>query len=48
MNKGQRYKYKGTDGRAGQAAVLVERALQPLPEEFRQVLDNLAIVVEDL
>ena len=26
---------------------LVEKALQRLPEEFRRVLDNLAIVVED-
>ena len=26
---------------------LVEKALQRLPEEFRQALDNLAIVVED-
>ena len=27
---------------------LVEKALQRLPEEFRQALDNLAIVVKDL
>ena len=26
---------------------LVEKALERLPEEFRQVLDNLAIVIED-